>query len=155
MKIFISYGDLHDQVTALRLQALAAVQGLTVYVPPGHTRRSSGELLELDPESASHLNTSDVVLGVVGTGLSEACRLELSVGLESSGATIVMAEADFAAQLRQSGLIVVVIDPANPERAEKEIVQHFASVDADENAKQALLALGTIALGLLILAPQD
>ena len=95
------------------------------------------------------------MLGVVGNGLSEACRLELSVGLESSAATIVMAEADFAAQLRQSGLIVVVIDPANPERAEKEIVQHFASVDADENAKQALLALGTIALGLLILAPQD
>ena len=51
MKIFISYGDLHDQVAALRLQALAAVQGLTVYVPPGHTRRSSGELLELGRSS--------------------------------------------------------------------------------------------------------
>jgi hypothetical protein len=39
MKVFISYGDVSDQVTALRLQALAAVNGLTVYVPPAHTRR--------------------------------------------------------------------------------------------------------------------
>ena len=30
MKVFISYGDFSDQVTALRLQALGAVNGLTV-----------------------------------------------------------------------------------------------------------------------------
>ena len=34
MKVFISYGSPADQVTALRLQALDAVKGLTVYVPP-------------------------------------------------------------------------------------------------------------------------
>ena len=153
MKIFISYGALHDQVTALRLQALAAVHDLTVYVPPVHTRRSSRA--RLDPDSMDHLNSSDVVLGVVGTGLSKACQLELDFSLTSSKATMVMAEPAFAAQLRQSGLTVVVIDPANPERAEMEIVQRLASIDAEQNPQKALLALGTIALGLLILAPQD
>jgi hypothetical protein len=39
MKVFISYGAAADQVTALRLQALGAVNGLTVYVPPAYTRQ--------------------------------------------------------------------------------------------------------------------
>lgn len=32
MKVFISYGGVADQVTALRLRALAAVNGLSVFV---------------------------------------------------------------------------------------------------------------------------
>ncbi len=40
MKVFISYGDTGDQVTALRLQALGAVHGLTLYVPPAFHSRS-------------------------------------------------------------------------------------------------------------------
>ena len=48
MKVFISYGDASDQVTALRLWALGAVNGLTVYVPPAFTRQDAPTLL--DPE---------------------------------------------------------------------------------------------------------
>ena len=50
------------------------------------------------------------------------------------------------------GANLVVMDPANPERG---IVQHLKNIDAEESTKNALLALGTIALGLLIFAPQD
>ena len=64
MNVFISYGSAADQVTALRLQALGAVNGLTIYVPPAHTRQASAVLL--DPESAQKLNEADVILGVVG-----------------------------------------------------------------------------------------
>ena len=35
----MSYGSVADQVTALRLQALGAVNGLTIYVPAAYTRR--------------------------------------------------------------------------------------------------------------------
>jgi hypothetical protein len=35
------------------------------------------------------------------------------------------------------------------------MVQHFKTIDAQQNAKTAPLALGTLALGLLILAPSD
>jgi len=63
MKVFISYGNAADQVTALRLQALGAVNGLTVYVPPAHTRQIEQALL--DPAVAAKLSEAEVVLGVV------------------------------------------------------------------------------------------
>ena len=72
MKVFISYGDATDQVTVLRLQALAAANGLTVYVPPAHTRQRPAAFL--DPEAGQKLNEAEVVLGFIGNGLSEACR---------------------------------------------------------------------------------
>ncbi len=75
MKVFISYGDAADQVTALRLQALGAANDLRVYVPPAYTRQGLATLL--DPDAAQKLNEAEVVLGIVGAGLSEACRQEL------------------------------------------------------------------------------
>jgi hypothetical protein len=66
MKVFISYGAAADQVTALRLQALGAVNGLTVYVPPAYTRQGLAVLL--DPDATQKLNEAEVVLGLVGPG---------------------------------------------------------------------------------------
>ena len=98
MKVFISYGDVADQVTALRLQALGAVNGLTVYVPPVHTRQEVPTLL--DPEASQKLHRAEVVLGVVGTGLTEACRQELNTGLALHKNMIVMSYPAFAPQLQ-------------------------------------------------------
>jgi hypothetical protein len=154
MKVFISYGDVSDQVTALRLQALAAVNGLTVYVPPAHTRRSVPVFL--DPEASQRLREAEVVLGVVVAGLTEACRQELNTGLALNKNMIVMTDPRFAPQLQPYfGSNLVVIDPANPDQAEIGIVQYLKTVNAGENATKALLALGTLALGLLIFAPTD
>ena len=154
MKVFISYGDAADQVTALRLQALVAVNGLTVYVPPAYTRQSAPTFL--DPEAGQKLNEAEVVLGVVCAGLAEACRQELNTGMALRKNMIVMSYPAFAPQLQPYfGSNLVVIDPANPDRAEIGIVQHLKTIDAQQNAKKALLALGTLALGLLILAPAD
>ena len=154
MQVFISYGDVADQVTALRLQALGAVNGLTVYVPPVHTRQGMPTLL--DPEAGQKLSRAEVVLGVVGAGLTEACRQELNTGLALHKNMIVMAYPEFARQLQAyfpSNL--VVIDPNSPDQAELGIVQHLKALDAQQTAKTALLALGTLALGLLLLAPAD
>jgi len=153
MKVFISYGDAADQVTALRLQALGAVNGLTVYVPPAHTRQGMTTLL--DPESAQKLSDAEVVLGVVGAGLAEACRQELNTGMTLHKNMIVMSYPAFAQQLQQYFANLVVIDPANPGEAESGIVRHLKVIDAQQNAKKALLALGTLALGLLIFASVD
>jgi hypothetical protein len=94
MQVFISYGDVADQVTALRLQALGAVNGLTVYVPPIHTRQGAPTFL--DQEASQKLNRAEVVLGVVGTGLTEACRQELNAGLALHKNMIVMVYPEFA-----------------------------------------------------------
>jgi len=154
MKVFISYGDVSDQVTALRLQAIAAVNGLTVYVPPAHTRR--GMPAFLDPEAGQKLRDAEVVLGVVVAGFAEACRQELNTGIALQKNMIVMSDPRFAPQFQPYlGPHVVVIDPTNPDQAEIEIVQYLKAVDAGENAKKALLALGTLALGLLIFAHTD
>ena len=154
MKVFISYGSAADQVTALRLQALAAVHGLTVYVPPAYTRAASPNLL--GSEVGQKLEEAELILGVVGAGLTEACRQELNTGIALRKTTIVMADPAYAPQLQPYfGPNLVVIDPANPDRAELGIVEHLKAVDAEQDAKKALLALGTLALGLLIFAPTD
>jgi hypothetical protein len=152
MKVFISYGDLSDQVTALRLQALGAVNGLTVYVPPVHTRQGVPTLL--DPEASHKLNQAEVVLGVVGSGLTEACRQELNAGLALRKNMIVMSYPEFAPQLQPYFGHVVEVDPDSPDRAEFGIVQYLKALDAQQTAKTALLFLGTLALGFL-LVPVD
>ena len=152
MKVFISYGDAADQVTALRLQALGAIHGLTVYVPPAYTRQ--GVRAILDPEASQKLIDAEVVLGVVGSGFSEACRMEINAGIARGKHLIVMSYPEFERQFAPSfGPNLVVIDPDNPGEAETGIVRYLKSINAQQNAKNALLALGTLALGLLILAP--
>jgi hypothetical protein len=102
---------------------MGAVNGLTVYVPPAYTRLSiPGVPAILDPESAQKLKEADVVLGVVGAGLTESCRQELSAGMGLRKNMIVMSDPTFAPLLRPSfGPSLVVIDPANPDQAESEL----------------------------------
>ena len=154
MKVFISYGNAADQATALRLQALAAVNGLTVYVPAAFTRQ--GTSTSVDAESASRLVDAEVVLGVIGATLSEACRLELNTAINMRKDTIVMASPQSASLLQgyfPSNL--VVIDPTNPGQTEREIVQHLKSVNAEKDTQRALVALGTLAFGLLMFAATE
>jgi hypothetical protein len=151
MKVFISYGFDTDQVTALRLQALGAVNGLTIYVPPAYTRHIFQG--SIDPDGWQKLHDADVVLGVIGAGLSEACRQELNTGLTLKKSMVVMSNPGFASDLQPVfGSNLVVIDPANPGAAEHGIVAHLKNLNAQQGTKNALLALGTLALGLLILA---
>jgi hypothetical protein len=154
MKVFISYGDSGDQVTALRLQALGAANGLTVYVPPAHTRQSFVALL--DEHTAHKLREADIVLGFIGNTLSEAARQEINTGATLGKKMIVMCYPNLELQLRPYfGQNLVVIDPIKPYESELGIVEHLRQIDLQHNAKKALLALGTLVLGLLILAPAD
>jgi len=152
MRVFISYGSAYDQVTALRLQALAAVNGLTVYVPPADTRRVAPS--STDPESRQKLTDTDVVLGVIGAaGLSEACRQELSAGMTLQKKTLVLCDPAMEPHLRPSfGANLVVLNPGDPAKSEASIVQHLKAIHAKENERNALLALSTLAMGLLIFA---
>ena len=102
------------------------------------------------------MREADVVLGVAGTGLSEACRQELNTGLALPKPTVVIADPLIAPELRPYfGSNLVVVDPEDPDQTELGIVQHLRAVDAQQKARKALIALGTLALGLLIFAPQD
>jgi hypothetical protein len=73
MRVFISYGAPAGQVTVLTL----------------------AKDWQLDPEAAQKLNDAEVVLGVVGTRLSEACRQELNAGISLHKHMIVMSHPAF------------------------------------------------------------
>ena len=66
-----------------------------------------------------------------------------------------MADPLVAPQLQPYFANLIVVDPAKPDLAELAIVQHLKTIDGQHNAKKALIALGTLALGLLIFAPKD
>ena len=152
MKVFISYGGASDQVTALRLQALGSVNGLTVYVPPAFTLRESAS--DIDPEAALKLREADVVLGIVGNHLTEACRRELEAGFESRKSMIVMAYESLGHRLeRFTGSSLVLIDPEDAGSAEAGVVRLLKALNAPQASKKALLALSTLALGLTMLTP--
>jgi len=155
VNVYIAYGTAADQVTALRLQALAAVNGLTVYVPPAHTRRSS-EGTEAPLQSESKLIESDVVLGVVTVGVSDTCWRELNAGKRLGKTMVVMTPPTLMTQLESHfpGCIVV-IDEADPGRSELELVRFLKKADMQQQSKKAVMALSTIALGLLLLSAHE
>ena len=154
LQVYIAYGTAADQVTALRLQALGAVNGLAVYVPPASTRLEPNG--QPDAQSEARLRESEIVLGVVTLALSEACRKELNLGVEMGKRIIVLADpAQEKALARYFPLNLVVFDPSDPTKAEQRIVEFLRGWKLQQDAAKALLALGTIALGLMIFAPQD
>jgi hypothetical protein len=154
LRIYIAYGAPANQVTALRLQALAAVNGLTVYVPLAYTRQDASG--QLDPQSDLRLREADVVLGIVTFVASDACWLELNTGKRLGKKIIVLADPGIAQDLMPHfpGSILA-IDPLNPAQAEASLVEFFKNANLQSNLTTALLALGTIALGLLLFSPQD
>jgi hypothetical protein len=151
MKVFISYGALPDQVTALRLQALGAAHGLTVYVPPAYTRQGFAPIYDADAQTK--LADADVVLGVLGTGLTETCRQELNLGLTLKKNMIVMASPHLAPGLGSTfGSNLVLINSLDPGASERAIVEHLKGMYTQQNARNALLALGLLTVGLVLLA---
>lgn len=123
-------------------------------MPPAFTRESPAG--QLDPQSEQQLQQAGVVLGVLTVAMSETCRRELNLSIQLGKKSVVIAEPALAAPLESHfpGSILV-IDPANPAQAELAIMQYLKSADLAEDAKKALLALATIALGLWLFAPQD
>jgi hypothetical protein len=154
MRVFISYGNPEDQVTALRLQALGVVNGLSIYVPPAFTRRQPGSTNA--PEVADQLSKADVVLGLIGWGFSEACQVELDAAAGAGKNLIVMSNPALGIQLNESLAVShVPIHPGNLVETERLILQRLNQMRMAKDESTALIGLGTIALGLLVLANAD
>ena len=75
MKVFISYGKPEEQVTALRLQSLAAVSGITAYVPPVKNRLA--ETGKLSEPVKKKLRKSDVVFQITRYMMEDASGVEV------------------------------------------------------------------------------
>jgi len=150
MKVYIAFGAADDLVLATQLRAVASSDNRTVFVPSIETRES--DTADLEEQSMATLSESDLVIGLIGTGVSNACRQEISLGNELGKLTVVIAEPALAAQLKHHYAgNVVIVNPADPARAELGIVNFLKKVDISPERKKTVVALGTVALGLVLL----
>ena len=153
MKIFISYSTAQDQIIALRLQTLAAVYGVTVYVPPATTRQGwTGVLV---PEVQNHLSQSDVVLAVVTQNPTQGAVNEMNTALQLGKLLIPIVTQSVPREYYASFPAYFVVDPVNPWQTEQAIVQFLKDRQQSDAIKAGLLALATVAVGLLLFGSES
>lgn len=69
---------------------------------------------------------------------------------------VVMAAPAYDERLKPAfGSSLILIDPLRPDHSERGIVKYLKTIDAEKSAKNALLVLGTLALGLLLFSSAD
>jgi len=151
-QVFVSYSSRNDQVTALRLQTLAAAHGLQVYVPPASTRsggfRTTGDGME------RAVQQSDVLLAVITGALTPAVQgeLETAARLNKPVLPIVTVRAVLQSPFLRQFQQAVYLDPSNPGEAEAHLVQALNQMKIQKQNKQVLIALTALVIGLLLLS---
>ncbi len=148
MKVFISYSMPADQLVALRLQTLAAVYGLTVYVPPATTRQTPNP--ELTEEVQGKLWESDVVLAVMMRNPAASAVSEMNWALATGKLMIPIVSPSVSPDYYVRFQPHFMLNPADPSQTEGAIVNFLADKQQTERTKTALLALTTLAVGLIL-----
>jgi hypothetical protein len=152
MKTFISYSTAHDQIIALRLQTLAAVSGMTVYVPPATSRNVWNGVLV--PEVQKELRESDVILAVILENPAPSAVAEMNFAITTAKLLIPivgpLVPLQYYAQFRPH----FVVNPIDPSETERQIVQFLAGKQQGEAVKAGLL-LGTLAVALLLMLASE
>ena len=158
MKVFVSYSTALDQIIAFRLQTMAAVYGMTVYVPPATTRHQA--TAALIPEVQQELADSNVVLGVITQIPVPGAVSEMNFALASGKLLIPIVSSTVPPESYAHFLPHFVVDPADPSKAEGRIV-HFLLEQKQQaekgtgNGTGALLALATLAVALLLFGSES
>jgi hypothetical protein len=148
MKTFISYSTADDQIIALRLQTLAAVSGMTVYVPPATTRQVWGGVLV--PEVQKELQESDVVLAVIMENPAQSALTEMNIAVTSGKLLIPIVGGSVPAEYYSQFPQYFVVNQTDPSDTERRIVT-FLNGKQKSDAVKAGLLLGTLAVALVLL----
>ena len=153
MKVFISYSTALDQIIAFRLQTMAAVYGMTVYVPPATTRHQA--TAALIPEVQKELAESNVVLGVITQAPAQGAVSEMNFALASGKLLIPIVSSTVPPEYYVRFPQHFVVNPADPSQAERKIVQFLLTQKEQTekgtaNGTGAVLALATLAVALLL-----
>ena len=147
MQVFVSYSVAIDQLVALRLQTLAAVYGLTVYVPPANTRQTIGAGLSKEVENK--LRESDVILAVIMHEPAESAVSEMNWAL-ANGKLLIPIVSPSVAPVYHARFQSFVLDLNDPSKTESSIVKFLAEKQQANHSTAALVALTTLALGLIL-----
>jgi hypothetical protein len=148
MRTFISYSTAHDQIIALRLQTLAAVYGMTVYVPPATTRQTWPGVLV--PEVQDQLREADVVLAVITQGPTPSAVAEINTASQLGKLVIPIVSYGVPQQHYIHFPAYFIVNPSDPSQTEGEIVKFLAQKQQAQSTRVGLLALATLAVGLLL-----
>jgi hypothetical protein len=150
MKTFISYSTALDQIIALRLQTMAAVYGISSYVPPATTRQLDSS--SLSPEVRQHLHESEVVLGIITHNPVAGAVSEMNWAVAEQKLLIPIISRNVSPEYYSQFQPFFVVDPADPSQAEHQIVKFLAEKQQARTANGALVALATLSVALLVLA---
>jgi hypothetical protein len=150
VNVFISYGDSADQMVALRLQALGAVHGLTIYVPPVWLRQER-RAVPGDADVQEKLKHADAVLAWISSNMTAACQHETTFAASSGKSLLVLAPASVPRVKANFPTHWVEVDPSDPSQTENRLAECVARLGAKASEKSALLALGALALGMSLL----
>ncbi|MGD1101968.1 MAG: hypothetical protein ABSA59_07860 [Terriglobia bacterium] len=148
MKVFISYSTAADQIIALRLQTIAAVYGMTIYVPPATTRHVASP--ELIPEVQRQLNESDVVLAVITHEPVSSAISEMNWALASGKLLIPIVSPGVPQEYYARFEPYFIVNLADPSQTEQQIVRFLAEKHESEKGKTALIGLAIFATALLL-----
>ena len=149
MKAFISYSTALDQIIALRLQTLAAVYGITSYVPPATTRQIDAR--QLSPEVLVQLQASDVVLAIITHNPAASAVSEMNWAVASGKLLVPIVGPDVSPGDYREFQPLFRVDPSDPSEAERRIVQYLAEKQQASSSRSALVALATLGVALLVL----
>jgi len=158
-KIFLSYStDPDEQSIVWRIQTLAASQGIQVFVP-----QRVGFKFPSAPRNAPLVNDhvrnaidqSDCVLAIITSGTSAAVQKELNYALGKGKPIVPIVEQGVTNNVFLSKFPAVFrfsrFDP-NPGRVETEVAQFLAKQKLDKDTRQAVGAIVTVGIGLLLLS---
>ena len=148
MQVFVSYSMADDQLVALRLQTLAAVYGLTVYVPPATTRQTIEPGLSREVED--RLRESDVILAVMMHAPAQSAVSEMNWALAEGKLLIPIVSPSVALEYYAHFRPHFVLDLADPSKTESSIIKFLAEKQQANHSTAALVALTTLALGLIL-----
>jgi hypothetical protein len=149
MKAFISYSTALDQIIALRLQTMAAVYGITSYVPPATTRQADSG--HLSTEVQKHLQESDVVLAIVTHNPSASALSEMNWAVSQGKLLIPIISPGVSPEYYSRFQPSFLVNPVDPSQAEQQIVRYLAQKQQAQTANGALIALATLSVALLVL----
>jgi hypothetical protein len=148
MKVFISYSTALDQIIALRLQTMAGVYGMTSYVPAASTRNLHTP--QLLPEVQKNLQDSDVVLAVITQGPAPSALNEMNWAVTTRKLLIPIISPGVPPEYYSQFQPYFIVNPTDPSQTEQQIVQFLAQKQQAKTAQNALVALATLTVALLL-----
>ena len=149
MRVFISYGSEEDFVTALRVQAVAAAEGLDAIVPPQKTREDSSFTEHFHNVDVS---SSDIVLGIALQGVTPQMEWELRRARLDQNRLILRSPGVGASLDELYPGNTIALGDAGWIETETRISRAVGSTSLDPEAKRALLGMVLMAAGLHLMA---